>query len=147
MLEPDVRRRLQTARVARLATADEAGRPHVVPVCFALVEAIGDEADWGIVTPIDEKPKRGSPASLRRSRDIRSNPTVSLLVDEYTEDWSELGWMQVRGRATLLEPGAEGHARAVSALEAKYDQYAEHDLDARPVINVNPGSVLRWSAP
>ena len=146
MVEPDVRRRLETARVARLATADEAGRPHVVPICFALVGSIDDEADWGIVTPIDEKPKRGSPASLRRSRDIRSNPTVSLLVDEYTEDWSELGWVQVRGRATQIEPGEAGHSDAIRALEAKYEQYADHDLPARPVIYVSPGSVMRWDA-
>jgi PPOX class probable F420-dependent enzyme len=133
---------LEAVRVGRLATADAAGRPHVVPVCYAL--ATWDDGPVRLVTPIDEKPKTAGPAELRRIRDIRANPRVAVVVDRYTEDWNRLWWVQVRGTAVVLEPGAVGHAAAVTALRDRYDQYASHDLEARPVIAVTPGSVRSW---
>lgn len=131
------RRYVEAARVGRLATADGEGRPHVVPVCFALV-------DDDIVTPIDEKPQRVEPDALRRSRDIDENPRVALLVDHYTDDWSRLGWVQVRGTATRRPPGDPPHSAGVTALRRKYDQYAAHDLDERPLVHISPGSVRSW---
>lgn len=128
---------MEAARVGRLATADADGRPHAVPVCFAFA---GDR----IVTPIDEKPKTVPPEGLRRSRDIRENPRVALVVDRYVEDWSELGWVQVRGTATHLDLDEPGHTEAVAALGGKYDQYADHALEERPVIRIEPGSVRSW---
>lgn len=74
MLRHEERQYVETARVGRLATADAEGRPHAVPVCFALV-------DDHIVTPIDEKPQRVAPEALRRSRDISENTRVALIVD------------------------------------------------------------------
>lgn len=131
------RRYLESARVGRLATADADGRPHAVPVCFAF-------ADDHIVTPIDEKPKRVSPDDLRRSRDISENPRVALIVDHYAEDWSQLGWVQVRGTATRCTPSDEIHPLGVRALRGKYDQYADHGLEDRPLIRISPGSVRSW---
>jgi PPOX class probable F420-dependent enzyme len=131
------RRYLETARVGRLATVDADERPHAVPVCFAL-----DGED--VVTPIDEKPKRADPDRLRRVRNVESNPRVTLVVDHYVEEWSNLGWVQVRGTATLLDPGRAGHGASVTALRAKYDQYADHALEERPVVRVSPGSVVSW---
>lgn len=137
MWQKQERQYLETARVGRLATADAEGRPHVVPVCFALV---GDH----IVTPIDEKPQRVSPDELRRSRDINENPRVVLLVDHYTDDWSRLGWIQVLGTATHCAPGEDAHASSIAPLRRKYDQYADHDLESRPLIRIDPGSVRSW---
>lgn len=137
MFDEQELRYLATARVGRLATADGDGRPHVVPVCFALT-------DDGIVTPIDEKPKEGPPEALQRSRDIRENPRVVLLVDHYTETWSQLGWLQVRGTATHRTPGDADHSLAVTALRDKYDQYAEHALEDRPIIHLAPERVVSW---
>lgn len=131
------RRYLETARVGRLATADGEGRPHAVPICFALV-------DGTVVTPLDEKPKDVEATALRRVRDIRANPRVALVVDHYTEEWSGLGWVQVRGTATLVDPGESGHGRAVRALRSAYDQYADHALEERPVIRIEPGHVVSW---
>lgn len=131
------RRYLDGARLGRLATADADGRPHVIPVCFALQEGT-------VVTPIDEKPKRGDPDELRRSRDIRENPRVSLVVDHYASDWSNLGWVQVRGTASHAEPDGPFHTGAVSVLRTKYDQYASHALSERPIIRIEPGRVLSW---
>lgn len=137
MFADEERRYLESARIGRLATADGDGRPHAVPVCFALV---GDD----VVTPIDEKPKRAGPDRLRRVRDVDENPRVTLLVDHYVEDWSALGWLQVRGTATVLSPDESGHAAAVRALRERYDQYVDHALDERPVIRITPGSVVSW---
>lgn len=137
MFQDEQRQYVERARVGRLATADADARPHAVPVCFAFV---GDR----IVTPIDEKPKSVSPSALRRSRDIEENPRVALLVDHYTDDWDGLGWVQVRGTATRCSSGDPLHARGVAALEDKYDQYAGHDLDERPLIRIDPGSVRSW---
>lgn len=137
MFETHERQYLDAARVARLGTADGDGRPHVVPVCFARI-------DDTIVTPIDEKPKTGSPDELQRSQDIHANPRVVVLVDHYTETWSRLGWLQVRGTATHLAPGDDDHGPAVTALRDKYDQYADHELEERPVIQITPGRVLSW---
>ena len=146
MFDEQERRYLEAARLGRLATADAEGRPHVVPVCFAFV---GDD----LATPIDEKPKAVGPDDLRRSRDVRENPRVAVVVDHYAEDWSGLGWVQVRGTATHVDPGdgdpddgnPDGfHADAVAALRAKYDQYATHALEERPVIRIEPGSVRSW---
>ena len=135
---------VERARVGRLATTDGEGRPSVVPVCFALT-------DDRIVTPIDEKPKADDPTSLRRVRDVRANPRVTLVVDHYVEDWDALGWVQIRGTARILDAatceddaGTHGHESAIDALRAKYDQYADHALEARPVIAIDPGSVRSW---
>ena len=137
MFDSRERAYVETARVGRLATADADGRPHAVPVCFAFA---GDR----IVTPIDEKPKTVTPEGLRRSRDIRENPRVALVVDHYTEDWSRLGWVQVRGTSTHRSPDDPGHAGSVAALRAKYDQYADHALGERPLVRIEPGSVRSW---
>lgn len=137
MFQAEERRYIETARIGRLATADVDGRPHAVPVCFALV-------DDHIVTPIDEKPQRVSPDALRRTRDIRENPRVALIVDHYTEDWSQLGWVQVRGTATRCSPIDDSHPPGIGALREKYDQYTQHDLEERPLIRIAPGSVRSW---
>lgn len=137
MPDPNERTYLERARVARLATADADGRPHVVPICYAF-----DGPD--IVSAIDEKPQEVDAMALRRSRDIRTNPAVALVVDHYSEDWSTLAWVQVRGTATHDDPGTDRHRSAVAALRNKYDQYTAHDLEQRPVIRIDPTSTRSW---
>lgn len=138
MFDPEERTYLQTARVARLATADSDAHPHAVPVCYALLD------DDTIATPIDEKPKTSAPRALRRVRDIETNPRVALLVDHYTDDWTRLGWLRVLGTATLLDPGDDTHDSAVTALRNKYDQYHDHALEDRQIIHITPGSTTTW---
>lgn len=133
------RRYIETARVGRLATADADARPHVVPICFTLL----DETN-AIVTPVDEKPKEVAPTELRRVRDIEANPRVALVVDHYREDWDALGWLQVRGTAALVAPGEADHGIAIDALRTKYDQYGNHALEERPIIRIDPGHVVSW---
>jgi PPOX class probable F420-dependent enzyme len=117
------------ARVARLATAGADGAPHVVPVTFALD---GDSVYFAV----DAKPK--SSARLKRLRNIEENPQVSLLVDEYDEEWERLWWVRADGLARVLGAGEEA---ARELLRARYPQYADVAMDG-PVVEI---SVERWS--
>lgn len=132
-----VRARLETARVGRLATADGRGRPTVVPCCFAV-------QDGALVSALDDKPKDRDARELRRVRDIEANPYAAVVVDEYTPEWSELWWIQIRGRAGLVDPGEEGHAAGVETLREKYDQYSDHAIERRPLVRITPGHVRSW---
>jgi len=128
--EFDLRARVERAPVARLATVRADGSPHVVPVCFAV-------ADDVIVSVVDAKPKR-SPR-LQRLDNVRAHPAVSLLVDHYDDDWTQLWWVRVDGDARVLDGGA-AYARAVDVLVAKYAPYRE----VRPTGPVLEITVARW---
>jgi PPOX class probable F420-dependent enzyme len=138
-VEQRLRRFVAEARVGRLATVSGDGAPHVVPVCFALD---GDD----VYVALDEKPKRVAPERLRRVRNILANPRVQLLVDLYDEDWSRLAFVQADGRGELLQPDPARHARAIALLRAKYSQYREMALEARPVIAIAVERWRSWSA-
>jgi PPOX class probable F420-dependent enzyme len=132
MDEEEARRRFVAARVARLATVDAEGRPHLVPLVFA---ARGGE----IVTAVDHKPKRSR--RLRRLRNIAAHPAVCLLVDAYDEDWEQLWWVRVDGDARVLPPGTQNeYTAAIDLLREKYAQYRQRPPDG-PVIAV---TVHRW---
>jgi PPOX class probable F420-dependent enzyme len=132
--EAEARRRLAGARVVRLATADERGRPHLVPVTFAVA---GDV----LVTAVDHKPKErpGRPAALRRLANIRVNDRVCALADVWDEDWSRLWWVRADGRAEILT-GAD-RDEPLARLAARYPQYRA----ARPGGPVIRVAVERWS--
>ena len=126
-------------RVARLATADGAGEPHIVPVCFAY-------SGGGIYVALDEKPKDVQPKRLKRVRNILENPHVALVTDRYAEDWSYLAFVMVRGRAVLLVPGSRDHEAAVRLLRGKYHQYERMRIEENPVIAIRPERVASWGA-
>ena len=136
-MSPEERAFVADARVGRLATVNERGRPHAVPICFALVDEM-------LITPLDEKTKTVGPRALRRVRNIETNSHVAVIVDRYVDDWSRLCWVQIRGRASLLETDAEAHSAAVDALRAKYDQYADHALEEHPAIRIAPDAISSW---
>jgi PPOX class probable F420-dependent enzyme len=133
--------KLQQARVARLATTDPDGRPHVVPICFAY-----DGSHF--YTAVDLKPKRRG-RSLTRVRNIESQPQVALLVDEYQEDWDRLWYVLVRGRARLLdESEVEERRKALSLLRKKYPQYQSGLLpEDAPLIRITPQRISPWGRP
>jgi PPOX class probable F420-dependent enzyme len=135
--------RLRRARVGRLATADAAGRPLVVPVCFAL-----DPEGRHLYSAVDPKPKRTR--DLQRVRNVRENPRACLVVDEYDEDWARLWWVLVRGPAAVLEAGAE-FAAGVDLLVEKYPQYRRLGLERErgTLVRVTVERVVawRWSEP
>lgn len=131
---------IRDRRVGHLASADAGGQPSVVPVCYALLERDGEP--W-IGIALDEKPK-GNPRELKRVRNIRERPEVSLVVDDYSEEWLELAWVLVRGKASVLEPGEPGHREIVAALRDKYPQYASMRLEERPTIAIRELTTSSW---
>jgi PPOX class probable F420-dependent enzyme len=134
-----VQKKLKEARVARLATLDAKSGPHVIPVCFVYDGKL-------FYTAIDRKPKRVPPERLVRLQNIRAVPRVALLIDQYDEDWTQLWYILVRGKAKLIPKSAhEEHARAIRRLRVKYPQYARGMLaDDAPIIRITPGRVTSW---
>ncbi|WP_078884130.1 TIGR03668 family PPOX class F420-dependent oxidoreductase [Streptomyces sp. NRRL S-340] len=139
----EARRRFAAARVARLATVDPAGRPHLVPVVFAV-------PDGGtIVTAVDRKPK--STTRLKRLRNMAAHPCVCLLADAYDEDWTRLWWARADCRARILPAGRPDEAadagrrrereEALALLCRKYPQYTDQPPDGAVVAL----SVRRWT--
>jgi PPOX class probable F420-dependent enzyme len=123
------------APVARLATATPEGTPHLVPVVFALHRDLRGDV---VYTAVDAKPK--TTRRLRRLVNIEDNPQVSLLVDHYADDWTQLWWVRVDGVAAIYHDGRELQT-GYDLLRAKYPQYQVVRLDG-PVIAVE---VRRWS--
>ena len=132
--ETTCRERFAAARVARLATAGKDTQPHIVPVTFAL-------SGETIVAAIDQKPK--TTTSLRRLRNIAENPRVSLLVDHYADDWTQLWWVRADGVARTIEDDGARRA-AIRALATRYAQYRD-DPPRGPVIEIEVRSWRGWS--
>ena len=134
MTDEEMRRRVVEARVGRLATVRPDGGPHLVPICFAVLEGAGGDV---IVSGTDEKPK--TTYALRRLRNVAENPAATLLVDHYDEEWERVWWVRADGRGRVIDDDAEREL-AVAALRAKYPQYLHIGI---------PGAVLaidvdRW---
>lgn len=121
------------ARVARLATVDEHGRPHLVPVVFALQGAV-------VVLAVDRKPKQST--DLKRLRNIRANPGVSLLADHYDENWAQLWWVRADGAARVLTGNAA--TEPIHWLTAKYRQYLTQP-PAGPVVWIDVTTWRGWA--
>lgn len=135
MLKPHEAAFLDGHRIARLATADKTGTPHLVPVCFARIDA-------RVYITIDQKPKLG--IDLKRLRNIAENPSVALTVDHYDDaDWSRLGWLMLRGQAVILNDGNE-HDAAQERLCNKYPQLRNMQLAALPVIAIQIRKITSW---
>jgi PPOX class probable F420-dependent enzyme len=132
---------VQHMRVARLATADEHGSPHLIPVCYAF-----DNTRFvsRFYIALDEKPKRVASTQLRRVRNIEARHEASLLIDQYDDDWSKLGYVLVHGHAELIGPDHEAHTNALKLLRARYVQYRAMMLETQPIIVVTPDHVVSW---
>jgi PPOX class probable F420-dependent enzyme len=139
VLTPADRAFVDPARTATLATIAPDGRPRLVPVCFVSLHGL-------VWSPLDEKPKAVDDVrALARVRDILVRPAVTLLVDRWSEDWSDLAWLRLAGTATLVEPEHVPGA-VLEALRAKYPQYRGHRLETRPMIAITVERATRWGA-
>jgi PPOX class probable F420-dependent enzyme len=136
-LPPQASRLIHSARVAHFATADSSGQPHVIPICFVFD---GER----FYSPIDEKPKRTDPLKLKRLRNIKDNPYVSIVIDRYDENWRQLAWVLIFGTARAIKSGAR-YSQAVTLLRKKYPQYRSMKIDQRPIICIVPERVRTWS--
>ncbi|HWR48388.1 MAG TPA: TIGR03668 family PPOX class F420-dependent oxidoreductase [Pseudonocardiaceae bacterium] len=143
MTDEEARRRFAESRVARLATADADGRPHVVPMVFALASGrTAGETRSGdtVYSAVDVKPKRST--SLRRLANIAANPRVAVLVDYYEDDWHALWWVRADGTGRVLNADEPEGRDAIARLVARYPQYREQSPRG-PVVAID---VARWSS-
>lgn len=134
LTETDARARFTAARHAYLATTDGHGKPHLVPVTFAV------DGDTALIA-IDHKPKRST--DLKRLRNIEANARVSLLVDEYDDDWSRLWWVRTDGIARVLTE-SEDRSAPLRLLAVKYPIYAEK-VPTGPVISIRIHTWTGWA--
>lgn len=127
-------------RVARLATADRAGAPHAVPLCYARV---GDR----LYFVCDDKPKRRGPRRLKRLANIAENPRVALLVDDYSDDWTQLAFLLLHLDATEVDDDGE-YATALAALRERYAPYRSMRLRraTHPIVRLTPLRAHFWRA-
>lgn len=137
MTPAEARTRFAVARVARLATADASGRPHLVPVVFV----VHGET---IYSAVDAKPKRST--ALRRLANVAANPAVAVLVDHYDdEDWAQLWWVRADGTGRVLASEDPEARRAVALLAERYSQYQESS-PAGAVLAIDVNRWSGWSA-
>jgi PPOX class probable F420-dependent enzyme len=135
-VEPqEIWRRAAAATVARMATSGEDGRPHIVPVTFAIDGQV-------LFFAVDAKPKRT--ADLKRLRNIAANPAVSILIDHYEDDWEKLWWIRLDGRAGIVS----GHAEIERALDMLAERYPQYRINRPngPVVAVSVERASGWSA-
>lgn len=130
---------LDRCRLGRLATADRSGRPHVIPVCYALVGG-------ALYFIADEKPKAAG-KTLKRLRNIAENPRVALVVDSYDEDWSQLEYVLIQGRAEKVYDPTEFEL-VLEQLRQRYPQYRGMllELKRNPLVRITPQYVHHWCA-
>ncbi len=136
--QPGVREFLIAERVARMATADKSGAPHVIPICYWF-----DGTHFYFA--IDEKPKREKSTGLKRMRNIAENPKVAVVVDRYEDDWSQLAYVMVRGTAQIVDDNEE-YMLVLRNLRDKYRPYRAMPLspDRNPIVRINPERVNVW---
>jgi PPOX class probable F420-dependent enzyme len=133
--EDEAWRRFAAARIARLGTVREDGRPHVVPIVFA----VDGETIFSIADP---KPKRGM--DLLRHRNIAANPAVSVLVDEYEESWQRIWWVRIDGTGRVVEDGPDRDT-AIRLVRAKYPQYAAWTTPFGAATVIRIGRLSSWT--
>lgn len=133
-----VRRFILAHDVARLATADAHGQPHVIPFCYAF-----DGEHFYFV--VDEKPKKQTGKPLKRIRNILENPQVSLVLDDYADDWSQLAYVLVMGTAQLVDDESE-YTAALTLLRGRYPQYRSMRLlfPDNAMVRITPRKVIAW---
>jgi PPOX class probable F420-dependent enzyme len=127
-------RRLSNSRVARLATVNEDGRPHIVPIVFAID---GDTLYFAV----DAKPKKTT--NLHRLKNIAAKPAVSILADHYEDDWKQLWWVRADGTARVVADSAEAE-RATELLANKYEQH-RRQRPVGPVVAIHIDRLSGWS--
>ena len=133
-----VQRFINTHVVARLATADAAGQPHVIPFCYAF--------DGGqVYFVVDQKPKRQTGKPLKRIRNMLENPQAAIVIDDYADDWTQLAYVLITGTTALVDDEAE-YVRMLARLRERYPQYRAMDLTFanNAMVRISPTKVHAW---
>ncbi len=133
-----VQRFINAHVVARLATADAAGQPHVIPFCYAF-------DGQHVYFVVDHKPKRQTGKPLKRIRNMLENPQAAIVIDDYDDDWTQLAYVLITGTTALVEDEAE-YARMLARLRERYPQYRAMDLTFanNAMVRISPTKVHAW---
>jgi len=117
---------LKAHELCRLATASKKGKPHVVPVIYAL-----DGED--IVIAVDYK--------TRKLANLMENPEAALVVDEYRPN----GGLMVEGRCEIYERGKE-YLRLLQILFDRFDYYRKNPWGEgeSPILKIKPTKAVMW---
>ena len=128
---------LQEQRSGRLATVDPPASR--TPSRFA-TPSLTD----GSTRPSTRSRSAAIPVSYGASATSwRTRRSASSWTTTRTTDWSRLGWLQVRGVASLVEDEAE-RAHALAALRARYRQYQTMALESLPLLRITPTRLVGW---
>ena len=138
VISEPVQRFINTHVVARLATADAAGQPHVIPFCYAF-----DGAQVYFV--VDQKPKRQTGKPLKRIRNMLENPQAAIVIDDYADDWTQLAYVLITGTTALVDDEAE-YDNMLARLRERYPQYRAMDLSFanNAMVRISPTKVHAW---
>ena len=138
VISEPVQRFINNHRVARLATADVAGQPHVIPFCYAFD---GEH----IYFVVDQKPKRHTGKPLKRIRNMLENPQAAIVIDDYADDWTQLAYVLITGTTALVDDEAE-YAGILALLRERYPQYRAMDLTFanNAMVRISPIKVHAW---
>ena len=117
---------LKSHELCRLATASKDGRPHVVPVIYAL-----DGED--IIIAIDY--------GTKKLGNLRQNNRVALVVDDYRPNHA----VMVEGECSILERGKE-YLRLLQILFDRFEIYRRHPWGEgeSPILKVRPTKAVVW---
>jgi PPOX class probable F420-dependent enzyme len=117
---------LKTHELCRMATASKDGRPHVVPVVYAV-----DGED--IIIAVDYHTKK--------LKNLRENPKVALVVDEYRPN----GGLMVEGDCEIFERGKE-YLRLLQVLFDRFTFYRREPWGEgeSPILKVRPTKAVMW---
>ena len=118
-------------RVCRVATIDERGAPHVVPVCHVLT---------------DGKVYFATAGDSQKAKNLKADPRLTVLMDLYAEDWSSLKGAMMQGSARLIRRGPE-FRKIRALLYQKYPQYPEDAALAEAddvIVEMTPTHVASW---
>ena len=147
VLSPDQRAFATDVRSATLATVAPDGQPRLVPICFVLGEVEPGHATR-LYSPIDEKPKQTDEAHvLARVRDLLDRPRAAILIERWSEDWTQLGWLRLDVDGAILDPTPElepERTAAIDHLRAKYPQYRDHRLEELPLLRFTVTRASGW---
>ena len=133
-----VQRFINAHVVARLATADRDGQPHVIPFCYAFD---GEH----IYFVVDQKPKRQTGKPIKRIRNMLENPHAAIVIDDYADDWTQLAYVLITGTTALVDDETE-YDRLLVLLRERYPQYREMELTfaTNAMVRITPTKVHAW---
>jgi len=128
---------IKKAKVARLATVDQKSHPYVVPVVFVFHKN-------SFFIPLDDKTKTVNVRKLKRVKNIEKNPNVTLLIDEYQNDWKKLFFLMIHGKATVIDgKNSKIMDKVHKLLISKYPQYKKIGV-GNSCIKINTTKVIFW---